>query len=144
LANKTSDNLQVARTHLQDLIDVNNEYADFSNSLAQNAYRQALTNGGYVLAIATIIGLVMSYLIATSITSRLGVLTRSAAAMQEGNLDQVVAVTGRDEISLLGRTFNTMASQLKGLFGMLEQRGGRSYQSARHIHGSQPPPIHHP
>lgn len=122
LANQAFENLQVARSNLQKLIGINNKYADFSNSLAQAAYRQALLTGGIVLAIAIFLGLVVSYLITVSITSRLGELTRSAEAMQKGNLDQTVAVGGSDEVSLLGTTFNGMTRQLKDLFGTLEQR----------------------
>jgi GAF domain-containing protein len=61
-------------------------------------------------------------LIVVSIISRLGELTSSATAMQQGNLNQTVAAFGRDEISLLGSTFNAMAGQLKDLFNSLEQR----------------------
>src|SRR5258706_1925693 len=122
LANQTFESIQAARSDLEKLIDVNNKYADFSNSLAQEAYRQTLLNGGIVLVIAIVLGFVISYLITTSITSRLGELTRSAEAMQKGNLDQTVAVGGRDEVSLLGTTFNTMITQLRDLFGTLEQR----------------------
>jgi len=122
LASQAVESLLSARAHLQELIVINNQYAEFSNNLAQNAFRQALVNGGIVLAVATILGLVLSYLIALSITSRLGDLTRSAASIQQGNLDQSVIVAGRDELGLLGTTFNKMARQLKDLFGSLEQR----------------------
>lgn len=122
LANDAIEKLESARANLQILIEINNEYADFSNTLAQSAFRQALINGGIVLIIGLVLGLFMAYLIAVSILRRLRDLTSSAAAMQEGNLDQAVAVVGRDEVSLLGTTFNSMASQLKNLFGTLEQR----------------------
>ena len=122
LANDAIVKLESARANLQTLIQVNNEFADFSNTEAQAAFRQALLNGGIVLSVGLALGLFMSYLIVVSITNRLSDLTRSAAAMQEGNLDQTVAVTGRDEVGLLGRTFNTMVEQLKSLFGTLEQR----------------------
>ncbi len=122
LANDAIVKLESARLNLQTLIQVNNEFADLSNTEAQAAFRQALLNGGIVLSVGLALGLFMSYLIVVSITSRLGDLTRSAAAMQEGNLGQAVSVTGRDEISILGKTFNAMAEQLKGLFGTLEQR----------------------
>jgi GAF domain-containing protein len=42
--------------------------------------------------------------------------------MQQGSLDQFVSVTGRDEISVLGASFNKMAAQLKETFATLEQR----------------------
>jgi nitrate/nitrite-specific signal transduction histidine kinase len=64
----------------------------------------------------------MSFLIVVSITRRLNDLTRSASAMQQGNLDQSVEVWGHDEIGLLGSTYNNMAAQLKDSFGTLEQR----------------------
>ena len=122
LAEETIENLIVARAHLQELIAVNNQYAAFSNELALGAFRQALVTGGIVLVVVAILGLVMSYLIATSITGRLGDLTRSAALIQEGNLDQPAVVAGRDELGLLGDTFNSMARQLKEIFSTLEQR----------------------
>ena len=122
LANDAIVKLESARANLQTLIAINNEFADFSNAEAQAAFRQALLNGGIVLSIGLALGLFMSYLIVVSITRRLGDLTRSAAAIQKGNLEQAVSVTGRDEVGLLGRTFNTMAEQLKSLFGTLEQR----------------------
>lgn len=122
LANDTIVKLESARANLQTLIEVNNDFADFSNAEAQAAFRQALLNGGIVLGISFALGIFMSYLIVVSITRRLNDLTHSAAAMQEGNLDQAVSVTGHDEITLLGTTFNSMVSQLKNLFGTLEQR----------------------
>ena len=122
LADQTIESLLKARANLQELIDINNHYAEFSNDLAQNAFRQSLINNGIVLAVAAVLGFILSYLIAVSITSRLGDLTRSAASIQEGNLDQTVIVTGRDELGLLGTTFNNMTRQLKDLFGVLEQR----------------------
>jgi hypothetical protein len=91
--NAVAAKLTVARQHLQKLIEINNQFADISNQQAQAAYRQALLTGGVVLSIGLALGLFMSYLIVVSITGRLGDLTRSAAAMQEGNLEQAVLVT---------------------------------------------------
>ena len=122
LANDAIQKLETARASLQTLIKINNQFAEFSNADAQMTFRQALLNGGIVLSIGLLVGFFMSYLIVVSITSRLGDLTRSAAAMQEGNLEQSVSVTGQDEVSLLGRTFNAMVEQLKSLFDTLEQR----------------------
>ena len=122
LANDAIIKLESARANLKTLIEVNNEFADFSNAKAQAAFRQALLNGGIVIIFGLVFGLFMSYLIVLSITRRLSELTRSAAALQEGNLDQVVDVAGHDEVTLLGTTFNSMASQLKNLFSTLEQR----------------------
>lgn len=129
LASDAITQLEAAQTQLQSLIDVNLKFADFSNLQAQQAFNQALVSSGVVLALGLVIGLVMSYLIAVSVTNRLGVLTRSAAAMQEGNLDQIVSISGNDEVSLLGTTFNSMIAQLKNLFSTLEARVAERTQS---------------
>jgi GAF domain-containing protein/HAMP domain-containing protein len=122
LANAAIAQLQEALTQLQALIDVNLQFADFSNTSATVALHQALVTGVIVLIIGLVLGIFMSYLTVVSITSRLGTLTNSARSLQEGKLDQVVEVTGRDEVSVLGAAFNSMASQLKTLFSTLEQR----------------------
>ncbi len=126
LTNEMTANLVAARASLQALTGINNTFADFSNNQAQAAYQQAIINGGIVLLIGLAVGIFLSYLIVTSITNRLSILTRSAAALQEGDLDQVVSVTGRDEVSLLGTAFNSMAAQLNNLFATLEQRVAES------------------
>ncbi len=122
LADEAIKKSEAADTEIHKLIDVNNLFADFSNTSAQAAFQQSLLNGGIALGISVIVGLFISYLLVVSITGRLGDLTRSAAAMQEGNLDQTVVVAGRDEVSLLGTTFNKMAAQLREFIATLEQR----------------------
>lgn len=122
LLETTLQHLDEAREHLQVLININKQFADISNQQTQAEYRQALLNGSIALGIALALGLTVSLFIVVSITKRLGDLTRSASAMQQGNLDQSVEVWGRDELSLLGSTFNHMASQLKDLYGTLEER----------------------
>jgi putative methionine-R-sulfoxide reductase with GAF domain len=104
------------------LIAVNEEFARVSFNASQKDYNDALVEGGITVVIALAAGLFVSYLIVVSITSRLSELTRGASAMQEGNLDQALNVSGQDEVGLLGSTFNQMATQLKSLFGTLEQR----------------------
>src|SRR5262249_48484559 len=55
----------------------------------------------------------------------LGRLVDAARAISRGDLDQRVAVQGRDEFALLGRTFNEMAAQLQTRLDELEQQRGR-------------------
>jgi GAF domain-containing protein/HAMP domain-containing protein len=129
LANDAIKKLEAAHTELDKLIEVNNQFADFSNTSAEAAIRQALLTGGIALGISVALGLLMSLLVVISITGRLGDLTRSAAAMQEGKLDQTVAVAGRDEVALLGTTFNKMAAQLREFIGTLESRVAERTQS---------------
>ncbi len=122
LADQAIQKLENVHTQLRQLIEINNQFASFSNSQAQAAFAQALLSGGIALGISVLLGLFISFLITTSITGRLGELTRSATSIRQGNLDQTVIAAGRDEIGLLGTTFNSMAAQLKNLVGTLEQR----------------------
>ncbi len=122
LADDAIQNLQLARTNLEALIAVNTQFADFSNGQAQAAFQRALLTGGIALALSVILGLFVTYLIVVSITSRLGELTRSAETLQAGKLYQRVTETGRDEIAILGMTFNRMAAQLGEMITNLEQR----------------------
>jgi nitrate/nitrite-specific signal transduction histidine kinase len=122
LANAVSGKIIALRSNLEQLISVNIQFAKVSDEAAQAAYHQALVNMGVVLALSLLIGLSVSYLITISITRRLGDLTRSATAMQQGHLDRTVAVVGHDEISMLGSTFNATVDQMRGLFNSLEQR----------------------
>ncbi len=122
LANDAIKKLDTVHIELQYLIDVNTKFADFSNTAAQSAIGRALTTGGVTLIISVILGILMSYLVVISITTRLGSLTRSAQAMQQGNLEQSVVISGHDEVGVLGSALNSMAGQLRGLFSSLEQR----------------------
>jgi len=114
--------LEELRTYFSHLVELNEEFAKLSFNIASTDYNKALVNGGITVMIALIAGLFVSYLIVVSITNRLGELTQSAMAMQMGKLDQTVNVSGRDEVGLLGSTFNAMAAQVQNLFGTLEQR----------------------
>jgi len=115
------EKLLAVRQNLEKLIDINIQFADISDHAAENALNQALVRMSIVLALALLLGFIVSALIVISITTRLRDLTRSAFAIQQGDLEQVVEVTGHDEISLLGATFNSMASQLKALVSTLEE-----------------------
>ncbi|MCI0553650.1 MAG: GAF domain-containing protein, partial [Anaerolineae bacterium] len=121
-AQETTFALEQFRSYFSRLVTVNEEFAKLSFDIASTDYNKALVNGGITVVIALIAGLFVSYLIVVSTTNRLGELTQSAIAMREGKLNQTVNVSGRDEVGLLGSTFNTMAAQLQSLFGTLEQR----------------------
>ena len=122
LAERALQNLQASREALQELITINNAYADFSNLEAQSAHRLAITSGAVALGSALLIGLFFSYAIVLSLTSRLNELTKFAVDAQQGKLDQRIALTGNDEITVLGSAFNEMTSRLRESFGTLEQR----------------------
>jgi signal transduction histidine kinase len=81
-----------------------------------------LTAAGVALAIAVVIG----FLIATAITSRLKRLAASAARITEGRLDEPLEGTGgRDEITELGTALETMRIALRETFGALSSERDR-------------------
>ncbi len=122
LALEAENAVQKVINNTRKLIAVNEEFAKISSKAADGDYNGALVSGGITVAIALAAGLFISLLIVVSVTSRLSELTRSASALQQGDLNQEVSLTGRDEIGLLGSTFNRMANQLKELFSTMEQR----------------------
>lgn len=122
LAIQATHALSQVRALLEHLIIVNNEFARLSNDAAVSAYRQTLRNMGLVLSLALLLGLASSFVVARSITLRLGNLTEAASSLRQGQRGQLLTVVGRDEIALLSETFNTMSVQLRDLIGSLEQR----------------------
>ncbi len=122
LAQEMIGKLEGMRQNLITLSIIDAEFAQISYDAARLAYTQTTTITIVVLIVALLISLVLSYLIVRSIIVRLGALTRSAYALQEGDFNQRVLVTGRDEIGQLGAVFAKMGTQLKDLFDSQEQR----------------------
>ncbi|MBN1261764.1 MAG: GAF domain-containing protein, partial [Anaerolineae bacterium] len=89
-----------------------------SEILAFNDQIAATLIGG-VLAMA-LVTTAISAIVIRQITRPVIRLTESALVMAEGNLDQYVPVTSRDEIGILTYVFNKMAAELKSLYDDLE------------------------
>ena len=66
-----------------------------------------------VLAVTLILVVAVAYLEGRSIVTTIGRLVHAARAIAGGSMHQRVPVRGRDELALLGRTFNEMAEQLE-------------------------------
>jgi NtrC-family two-component system sensor histidine kinase KinB len=62
---------------------------------------------------AVALSLVIAWLVATSLLRPIKLLTVSAIALGEGNLDTKVPELSSDELGSLGRSFNTMAARLR-------------------------------
>ena len=76
--------------------------------------------------IAVIAAALLGALIATAITSRVKRLADSAARISEGRLDDPLeGLRGRDEITDLGRAFETMRIALRDTFGALRSERDR-------------------
>ena len=78
------------------------------------------------VAIAVSVALLVSFLIASAITSRVKRLAESAARISEGGLDEPLEGTGgRDEITDLGRALERMRGALRETFGALREERDR-------------------
>jgi signal transduction histidine kinase len=71
--------------------------------------RAALAAGAAAGGLALLLALLLSY----SLLRPVEALTQAARRLSTGDLTQRVAVSGRDELATLGRTFNQMASSLE-------------------------------
>lgn len=78
------------------------------------------------VGIAVVVALLISFLTASAITSRVKRLAESAARISEGRLDEPLEGTGgRDEITDLGRALETMRGALRETFGALREERDR-------------------
>ncbi len=131
-ANHITDELEKAtrqalfetRGHLRHLIEINNQFADISNSAAEGAAARVQAFMIVALVVTTILGVLLAYVIAGSINTRLNLVKQAATAMQTGQLEQHVrdSVRGSDEITTLAEAVDSMSVQMGGLITGLEER----------------------
>ncbi len=106
---------------LQDLITLNQGYADLSAKDAFAASDRANLSTILAFVISLLVGIALVVFVARSVTSRLSKLERGAQAMRGGNLDVNVDVAGRDEIGSVGATLNASIAQLRDFNRLQEQ-----------------------
>lgn len=97
--------------------------------LAEKPQTQALASANTLTAMVVGITLTMALVTAAiaaavtrRITSPIVQLTETAARMAQGDLDQQVTISRRDEIGVLARAFNRMAADLRALYAGLEAK----------------------
>jgi len=71
-----------------------------------------------VAIVAIILGIILANLLGYRLTKPLKVLTTTAKQIADGNLDVQITSNRKDEIGILFRSFNNMATQLKELDSM--------------------------
>ena len=74
------------------------------------------------LLLVLIVGAGTLVLITNRALQPLTTLAKAAQAIQQGDLNQQVSVSTRDEIGTLTTAFNSMTSQMRNMIGTLEQR----------------------
>ncbi|MCH3922232.1 sensor histidine kinase [Limosilactobacillus sp.] len=85
--------------------------ATFISTIRENM-RQIILNLLVAFVIAALLTLVVSYFLARSITRRIERLRAATHEVAKGNYDVQVATTGKDEVSDLAQSFNTMTRSL--------------------------------
>lgn len=92
-----------------------------------------LTQRFFALGIVFVLsGVILSFIIATSITKPLNKIKETVKNVQEGNLDVWLDLKSRDEIGALAREFNKMVDRTKTLMNsmMEEQKQKREFELA--------------
>ncbi len=69
----------------------------------------------WTLAISTLLGVVLIYLIIRSITKPLGILVATARSIGQGDLNVQAKVSSHDEVGLLAQALNEMSASLRNL-----------------------------
>ncbi len=118
---------------LEKLIDVNLQFAKLSNDDAVSGFNRANLLTLIAFLVSLVVGVVLTLLIARSITNRLGELTRAATVLRDGNFDVSADVRGRDEIGLVGNTFNSAVRQLGEFSRLQEQERARNAELQNNV-----------
>jgi len=95
---------------------------DVSAATILQGQRQILIQASLVFLIALGLGLFFGYVAGNALTEPVKDLIKGAQAFAAGNLDQKINIATRDEVEDLAKTFNDMASEIRGLITDLESR----------------------
>jgi putative methionine-R-sulfoxide reductase with GAF domain len=96
---------------------------DYSQDQFKQSYNTVLLGlvGGLVASIA-LVALVLFQVMRRIVLNPVEEIAEVANSVARGTLDRQIQVRSNDELGVLGRTFNSMTSQLRDLIGSLEQR----------------------
>ena len=111
---------------LQDELDNLGDYArnraklftEDSIRIARNANIIGLIS----IILSILISLFISFYLSLSITRRLKLISLATTLMTKGDLKQALEIKGHDELTQVAGNFNTMASELAGIYDELENK----------------------
>ena len=125
IAKQTLDGQSALYTKLQNEIDkwaaVNQKVADGEVASAHSTQSSATTLIIALLAVAVLLGAAVAFMIARGITAGVGQMLRAALGIAEGDVEQSIQVTSKDELGETARAFETMIGYLKGMAAAAEQ-----------------------
>ncbi len=106
---------------IEKIVKIRDSHIKKSNEMIQSEAHRTLIHfvTGYFLII--IFGLAVAIIIAQSIARPISDLRNCAEAFQEGKLDTKAKLEGKDELSMLSKTFNIMASKLQESFQKIRE-----------------------
>jgi two-component system sensor histidine kinase YesM len=85
----------------------------FNELLTEVQLARKLNN--MLIVVGSVLALIISYFVSQKITYPIKKLTKLMQKVEEGDLDVVINVDRKDEIGVLGHSFNSMISELKTL-----------------------------
>jgi two-component system phosphate regulon sensor histidine kinase PhoR len=91
----------------------------------QESSNQVVAAVGGALAVAALLAIVLAIVLARITAGPVRALTHAARRVAAGDLDQVIAIRGQDEVSLLARAFNDMAASLRTHIRAVERERAR-------------------
>ncbi len=100
---------------LGELVEVNDAVAKDANDEIASTYASSRTLTIVAVLAAIAIALAVSVLLARSIVRNVGAVLQAARGIAEGDVEQDVRVTSRDEVGDMARAFADMVAYLKGM-----------------------------
>ncbi|MCG8619881.1 MAG: response regulator [Desulfobacterales bacterium] len=118
LASKTGHDIG---QRIKRIVEANKDHLDQVVADAQTEARNRLIlySSGYLAIVC--FALITAVLLARSITHPIRSLKEAAGSFQQGAFDTLAPVNGRDELTMLATTFNSMAARLRKLFRELTE-----------------------
>ncbi len=96
--------------------------AEQESDEAMAPVRRQLFRNGFSLIVGTLLSALMAYLLARRWSRPIKTLSLAAGKFSKGNFSERIVSSSNDELGELGRSFNSMASELQGLTTNLEQK----------------------
>jgi GAF domain-containing protein/HAMP domain-containing protein len=112
-------------TRAEQMLRAGSELQEQLDAVSDTLIRQRILR---YAALILVISMVVGFFITNRMVTPLRDLAQAAEQLGAGDLDQVVHVTGRNEIGVLASSLNTMREQLRDLFQNLEERVSRRTQ----------------
>lgn len=97
------------------IIAINNQQAQVKNNNNQIIFNTSITIMSFILAFSIILALALGFLLSANISKRLKNLKQFTAVLGKGDLTGILTADGKDEISALSNTLNTMSYNFKEL-----------------------------